>query len=233
LDFVQVVDVDDARFDHLVVEVVAFTGPFAHAREHRIARVHLGDVVDQFHDQNGLAHAGAAEQADLAALGIGGQQVDHLDAGHQDGDSVACSAKSGAGWWIARSGGHDRALFVDRLADDVQDAAQRGVAHRHRDRRAGVGHRGAAHQTFGRVHGDGADGVFAQVLRHFQNQPLAVVVGFSAFRIAGRSPSNCTSTTAPITCVTLPFAFAMSFLRFRQSASAPEMISISSLVIAA
>ena len=34
----------------------------------------------------------------------------------------------------------------------------------------------AADQTFGRVHGDGADGVFAQVLRDFQHQLLAVVV---------------------------------------------------------
>ena len=32
--------------------------------------------------------------------------------------------------------------------------------------------------------------------------PLFVVS--SALRIAGRSPSNCTSTTAPITCVILP-----------------------------
>jgi hypothetical protein len=46
--------------------------------------VHLGDVVDQFHDQNGLAHASAAEEADLSAFGIGCQQVDHLDPGHEN-----------------------------------------------------------------------------------------------------------------------------------------------------
>ena len=73
-----------AGFDHFVIEVVAFTGTLAHTGKHRIAAVCLGDVVDQFHDQHGLAHAGTAEQADLAALGIWCQQVDNLDAGYQN-----------------------------------------------------------------------------------------------------------------------------------------------------
>ena len=41
----------------------------------------LGDVVDQFHDDDRLAHAGAAERADLAAFQEGTDQVDDLDAG--------------------------------------------------------------------------------------------------------------------------------------------------------
>ena len=63
---------------------------------------------------------------------------------------------------------------------------------------------GATNETFGGVHGDGAHGVFAEMLRHFQDQPLAIVVVSSAFRIAGRWPSNVTSTTAPITWLTRP-----------------------------
>src|SRR5689334_4658294 len=39
----------------------------------------------------------------------------------------------------------------------------------------------------------------------------------SAFRIAGRSPSNCTSTTAPSTCVTLPTRFLAIDLSFNPS----------------
>src|SRR6185503_985828 len=34
----------------------------------------------------------------------------------------------------------------------------------------------------------------------------------SAFKIAGRSPSNCTSTTAPMTCVIFPTAFCVAIL---------------------
>ena len=74
----------DAGFDELVIEVVAFAGALADAGEHRIAAVGLGDVVDQFLNQHGLADAGAAEQADLAALGIGREQVDDLDAGDEN-----------------------------------------------------------------------------------------------------------------------------------------------------
>ena len=43
-----------------------------------------GHVVDQLLDQHGLADTGTAEQADLAALGVGSQQVDDLDAGLQN-----------------------------------------------------------------------------------------------------------------------------------------------------
>ena len=48
-DFDEVVLVDHARVDHLVIEVVAFARALAHAGEHRQARVRLGDVVDQLH----------------------------------------------------------------------------------------------------------------------------------------------------------------------------------------
>ena len=69
-----------ARLDHLVIEVVALAGALADAGEHRIAAMGFRDVVDEFHDQHGLADAGAAEQADLAALRVRRQQVDDLDA---------------------------------------------------------------------------------------------------------------------------------------------------------
>jgi hypothetical protein len=48
----------------------------------------------------------------------------------------------------------------------------------HRDRRAGVRHRLAAHQTFGGVHRDAADGVLTEVLRDLEHEAVALVVGF-------------------------------------------------------
>ena len=72
---------DDAGLGEFEPEVVAFAGPFADAGENREAAVLFGDVVDQLHDQNGLADARAAEQAGLAALGVRLEQVDDLDAG--------------------------------------------------------------------------------------------------------------------------------------------------------
>ena len=67
-----------------MIEVVALAGALADAGEHRKAAMGLRDVVDQFLDQHGLADAGAAEQADLAALGVGSEQVENLDAGDED-----------------------------------------------------------------------------------------------------------------------------------------------------
>ena len=61
--------VDNAGFLHLVVQIVALTGTLADAGEYGDTAVLLCDVVDQLHDENGLADACAAEQTDLAALG--------------------------------------------------------------------------------------------------------------------------------------------------------------------
>ena len=72
---------DDAGLGHLTEEVVALTGALADAGEHRHATEVLGDAVDHLLDEDGLADARTAEQADLAALDVGGEQVDDLDAG--------------------------------------------------------------------------------------------------------------------------------------------------------
>ena len=62
-------------------KVVALTGTLAHAAECGQAAVLLGEVVDQLLNKNRLAHAGTAEQADLAALCVRSKEVDDLDAG--------------------------------------------------------------------------------------------------------------------------------------------------------
>jgi hypothetical protein len=86
--------------DHLVIEVVALAGPFTHAGEDRIRRRGLGDVVDQFLHRHGLADAGAAEQADLAALGVGASRSMTLMPVTRISADVDCSAKDGASRWI-------------------------------------------------------------------------------------------------------------------------------------
>ena len=169
----------DLGFDELVIEVVAFAGTLADAGEHRVTAVRLGDVVDQFLNQHGLADAGAAEQADLAALGVRREQIDDLDAGDENfsfGRLVGIERRFLVDG--AHAFGLDRAGFVDRLADDVHDAAERAGAHRNRDRLAGVGHFLTAHQTFGHVHRDRAHGRFTEMLRNFQHEADAAVFGF-------------------------------------------------------
>jgi len=60
--------VDDARLLHFQIEIVPFARALAHAAEHGLTAVSLRDVVDQLHDDDGLADAGAAEETDLSAL---------------------------------------------------------------------------------------------------------------------------------------------------------------------
>ena len=73
----------------------------------------LRDVVDQLHDQHGLADAGAAEQADLAALVVRRQQVDDLEAGDEE-LGFRRLLRIGRGRLVnaAGGGGQDRAGFV-------------------------------------------------------------------------------------------------------------------------
>src|SRR6185436_18612608 len=76
--------VEHAGLLHLGVELVPLARTLADAAEGRKAAVLLGDVVDQLHDDHGLAHSGTAEQAHLAALRVGSEQVYDLDARLED-----------------------------------------------------------------------------------------------------------------------------------------------------
>ena len=162
---------DDARFGHFVVKIVAFAGAFADAGEHRHTAVQFGDVVDQFHDDDGLADAGAAERADLAALQEGTDQIDDLDAGgeHLRGGGLIHERRRRAmdGIIFVRL---DRPAFVHRVAGHVEHAAHDAFADGHGDGRAGIDDFVAALEAFGAGHGDGADPVVAEVLLHFERQ---------------------------------------------------------------
>jgi hypothetical protein len=125
-----------------------------------------GDPVNELQDDDGLAYAGAAEQAYLATLHVGSKEVDHLNARLED---------LGGGLQILELGrrpvdgpsfqvGGERLAFVYGLAQQVEQAAQRGLADGHGDRQARVHHFHASRQTVGGIHGHRAHLVVAQVL---------------------------------------------------------------------
>ncbi len=182
------VDVD-VRLDHLVIEVVALARALTDAGEHRVAAVGLGDVVDELHDQHGLADAGTAEEADLAALGVGRQQVHDLDARdeHLGFRRLVGEGRSGLmDGALCRRG--DRAGLVHGLANHVHDSAEGLVTDGHRDRLARVRDVLAAREPFGAVHGDRAHGVLAQVLGDLEDEALALVHGLERVQDLGQMP---------------------------------------------
>ncbi len=134
-----------------------------------------GDIMDQFHDQNGLADARAAEQTDLAALGVRADQVNDFDTGLQDLRSRGLLLK-GRGRAMDRPPllRLRRGPIVNRLAEEVEDAAEALVADRDRDRSLEVHRIRAADQSVRGAHRDAAHDVIADLLRHFGDQPAVI-----------------------------------------------------------
>ena len=67
-------------------------------------------------------------------------------------------------------------LLVDRLADDVPDAAERDVSDRNRDRLPGVVDLEPTSQTVRGVHRHGSDAVVAEMLLHLCDQGACLLI---------------------------------------------------------
>ena len=170
---------DNAGLGHFVVQVIALAGTFTNAGEYGIAVVGGGNVVNQLLDQNGFAHAGAAEQADFAALGVGADQVDDLDAGFQN---------FGSGLLLLIGGGGtvdgplvvalNRLLVVDGLTQQVKHTAKAGIAHGNPDGGTGIGGLGAPGQAVGGAHGDAAHHIVTDVLGDLGHDDLVAARHF-------------------------------------------------------
>ena len=130
----------------------------------------FGDVVDQLHDDNGLAHTRAAEQSDFAALQERLDEIDDFHAGlkHLGGGRLFVERRSEA---VDRHSlfVFDGAKLIDWIADHVHHAPQRSAAHGHGDRPALIDGFHAAHHAVGGLHGDAAHAAFAEVLLHLEN----------------------------------------------------------------
>ena len=207
----------------------------------------FGHVVDQLHNQNGLTDAGATEQACLAALGVRLEEVDDLDTGleHLDIGGLLVEPRRLA---VNRQAmlGVDRSFIVDRLAEDVQDPAERLAPDRHHDRTTCVDRFHPPHHAVGRLHGDAANLVLTDVIGDLRDDvdrnlaQLAVVddadgvvdrreVAFLEFDVERRSDNLNHLADA----LRLGFVVCHVFSVVYCAADAPETISMISLVMAA
>ena len=158
--------VDDPTLLHLVPEVVPLAGPLTDATKHRHTAVLEREVVDELHDDDGLADARAAKEPDLAAAHIRLEQVDDLDAAleHLALGRLIHEGRRGP---VNRPAlvRLDRAVGeVDRLAEHVEHTTERLGPDRHRDGGASVGRRHAPLHPVGRRHRHGADAILTQML---------------------------------------------------------------------
>ena len=133
----------------------------------------LRNVVDQFHDHNGFAYAGAAEHTDLTALSVGADQVDNLNACFQD--------FGGCGQFLKRGGRTmDIPAFlclnlrtvIHHVSEDVEDSAQCFAADRNGNALSGISHGHTALQTVCGAHCDAADRIVSDMLRNLNRQRM-------------------------------------------------------------
>ena len=156
----------DARLLHLEPQVGALTGALADTGEHRHAAVVLRHATDHLGDEHRLAHPGAAEQPDLAALQVGREQVDDLDAGLEhlgdrlervEGGGVAVDVPALEIVGVA-------GLGVEGFAPGVPHVTEHLRTDRDADAAAGVAHRGAAAQAVGGLQAHGTHATVAELL---------------------------------------------------------------------
>ena len=137
------------------------------------------DVVNQLLNQNGLAYTGAAEQTDLAALGIGADQIDDFDAGFQNFCGRLLLLIGGSRTVDGPLfGGFHRPGLVDGLSQQVKDTAETGFTHGNADGPARIDCLDATLQAVRGGHGNAANHVVADMLGDFRDDGGIAVFDF-------------------------------------------------------
>jgi hypothetical protein len=127
-------------------------------------------VVDQLLNQNRLADARAAEEADLAALQVRFEQVNNLDSclEHFQGRRLVLKRRGRPVNRIPLVG-LDRSQAIHGFPKHIHHAPQSRTAHRHRNGSSEVDRFHSTHDTFRRRHRHRSNAAFAQVLCHFRD----------------------------------------------------------------
>jgi hypothetical protein len=138
-------------------------------------------TYDQFLNEDGLADTSTTEETNLSTTRVRSQKVNNLDASDQNlGRRGLLNELGRIGVDAALVFALDGATLVDRVASDVHDAAEGGVADRNHDGASGVDGGSTTDKTFGTckvletaiicctnpltVHGNASHHVFTQML---------------------------------------------------------------------
>ena len=131
----------------------------------------LGDVVNEFLNQHSLSDTGTSEETNLSTTSVGSEEIDDLDTcfQHLGGGGLVDERRR-----LGVNGGEldtlDGTTLVNGLTNDVHDTAEGSGSDRDHDRSASVNDLGAANETLGTVHSNGADRVLTQMGRDLEDK---------------------------------------------------------------
>ena len=146
----------------------------------------LSNALNHLLNQHRLAHTCTTEQADLAALNVWGEKVDHLDAGFEH---LGARFELVEGWGIAvdvPALGHlDLLAFllVEDVASSVENVAQGHITNWNADLAAGILHNRAADQAIGWLQSDATHHRVADVLLDLKGDGLKLLALFLGGRV--------------------------------------------------
>src|SRR5207302_1938053 len=165
----QVVLADDPGFGHFAVKIATFPRTLPDTRKYRDAAMQLGDVVNEFHDDDRLAHSGTTEGSHLAALEERTDQVNDFDSGREHlGRSRLLHKRRCRTMNRVVFLRFDGPALIHWFSGHVEYPPHNGFANRHAYRLAVVRNLKTALEAFGTRHGNRSDPLFAEVLLHFE-----------------------------------------------------------------
>merc|ERR1719223_1009116 len=123
------VDLDHTSLNHLVVQIISFTGTFSNTSKDRVSSVVHGNVVNKFHDNDGLSDTSSSKETNLSSLGVGGKKIDNLDTSDKNllrftlfSESRGRSVKRGELFGLLV--GEDGSLLVYRLSNNIDNTTK-------------------------------------------------------------------------------------------------------------
>ena len=147
----------------------------------------FGNVIDELHDEHGLAYTGTAEQTDLTALAVRLEEVDHL---------YTCIKYLGTDREVVKLRGRlmygseilavESRQTVNGITYDIEQTAFHLLAGGDSYRTLEIVYAGSALQSVGTLHGHTAHGLLTDMLLHFKYQLGAVRAHYFESGVDGR-----------------------------------------------
>jgi hypothetical protein len=142
-----------------------------------------GNVVDEFHNNDGFTDTGSAKETNLSSLGVRRQKINDLDSSDENilGSSLFRESRGGAmegGVLFGLLAEEDGSLLVDGFSNHIDDASQGIRTDRDLDRSASVDALLSTDETIGTFHSNRTDSVLSQMLGNLQDEALSARYDF-------------------------------------------------------